>query len=99
MATLSIVKIKLTEKNNTVVVFADDAQVTFIGITARLYGSPASTNTSCWMCLDGDHTSKFEAAKSSYSFEVDPRDISRPDEVSGHRGGFIHPNDLKAVKL
>lgn len=99
MATLKIVKIKITEKDNTVIVFADDVQIAFTGITSKLYGSPKSDNTSCWMCLDGNHQKHFEAITASHEFEIDPRDISRPDEQSGHRGGFIHPDDIKVIKL
>jgi len=99
MATLTIVKIKITEKSNTVIVLADDSRAEFCGIQARLYGSPKSDNTSCWMCLDGDHLKHFESIKDSHAFEVNPRDISKPDEESGHRGGFIHPDDIKVIKL
>ena len=99
MKQLTIVNIKVTKKGHTVIVLADDAPATFCGITTRVYGAPTASNTSCWLCLQGDHSSKFEALRASTVFEVDSRDISRPDEKSGHRGGFIHPNDITVVTV
>tara|TARA_B110000902_G_C14238895_1_gene561693 strand:+ start:96 stop:392 length:297 start_codon:yes stop_codon:yes gene_type:complete len=96
MNALKLVSIKVTVKGNSTIILSNDSQVTFFGQSVRVYGAPRSKSLSCWFTLSGDHTIAANAAiAAGTEYLVDPRDISVADEATGHRGGFIHPDDIK----
>ena len=98
MKKLQIVSIKLSEKGNTTVLLAADSLVSFCGIQTTVYGAPQSESTACWFCLKGNHTQVLEAKQANgVSFHVNPAFISVADETTGHRGGFINPNNVTEV--
>tara|TARA_R110000822_G_scaffold280634_1_gene402235 strand:+ start:145 stop:441 length:297 start_codon:yes stop_codon:yes gene_type:complete len=96
MNALKLVSINVTKKGNSTIILSDNSQVTFFGQTIRVFGAPRSKSLSCWFTLEGDHTIAANAAMLAGTlYHVDPRDISVADEATGHRGGFIHPDDIK----